>query len=108
MARKAGIKRKTTETDISVSLELDGKGTGSVSTTIPFFDHMLKSMCRHALFDIKLKAKGDTEIDFHHTVEDVGLAFGQALSKALGSKGGIARFGSARVPMMDALASVVL
>jgi imidazoleglycerol-phosphate dehydratase len=108
MARKAGIKRKTTETDISVTLEIDGKGSANVSTTIPFFDHMLKSMARHALFDLKLKATGDTEIDFHHTVEDVALVLGAALSKALGDKGGIARFGSAEVPMMDAMSSVVL
>ena len=74
----------------------------------PFFDHMLKSMARHALFDLKIKATGDTEIDFHHTVEDVGLVFGAALSKALGDKSGIARFGSAEVPMMDALSTVVL
>lgn len=108
MARKASIKRKTTETDISVTLELDGKGTVNVSTTIPFFDHMLTSMARHALFDLKLKAKGDTEIDFHHTVEDVGLALGEALKKALGDRGSIARFGSADVPMMDALATAVV
>ncbi|MBE9531272.1 MAG: imidazoleglycerol-phosphate dehydratase HisB [Proteobacteria bacterium] len=108
MARKAGIKRKTSETDISISLELDGKGTVSADTTIPFFDHMLKSMAKHALFDLKVKAKGDTEIDFHHTVEDVGLALGKALAKALGNKGGITRFGIAEVPMMDACSKVVL
>ncbi len=108
MARKASIKRKTTETDISVTLELDGKGAVNVSTTIPFFDHMLTSMARHALFDLKLKATGDTEIDFHHTVEDVGLALGEALKKALGNRDSIARFGSADVPMMDALATVVV
>ncbi len=108
MARKASIKRKTTETDISLTLEIDGKGTANVSTTIPFFDHMLTSMARHALFDLKLKAKGDTEIDFHHTVEDVGIVLGEALKKALGDKGGIIRFGNADVPMMDALSTVVL
>ena len=108
MPRKAKVKRKTTETDISIDLNLDGSGKADVKTTIPFFDHMLGSMARHALFDLKLRAKGDTEIDFHHTVEDVGLAFGHALKKALGDKAGITRFGTSDVPMMDALASVVL
>ena len=88
---------------------MTARASADVSTTIPFFDHMLTSMARHALFDLKLRAKGDTEIDFHHTVEDVGLAFGEALKKALGDKAGYnARFGSADVPMMDALSSVVL
>lgn len=108
MARKAKVKRKTTETDIALELNLDGKGEAAVDTSIPFFDHMLNLFARHGLFDLKLKARGDTEVDFHHTVEDVGLCLGQAVTKALKDKTGIKRYGSADVPMMDALATVVL
>ena len=108
MARKAKVVRKTSETDISVEINLDGSGVRSVDSSIPFFDHMLLSLAKHALFDLKVKARGDTEIDFHHTVEDVGLAMGEALKKALKDKAGITRYGSGEVPMMDALAKVVL
>ena len=108
MARKALVKRKTNETDISVTLNLDGKGREEIDTSIPFFDHMLSLFARHGLFDLKVKARGDIDVDFHHTVEDVGLVLGEAIAKALGDKKGIRRYGSADVPMMDALATVVV
>lgn len=104
--RKATIKRKTTETDIKIDLEIDGRGNYDIQTGVAFLDHMLSLMTRHGLFDISIKAKGDIEIDFHHTVEDVGLCLGKALSEALGNKKGIIRYGSARVPMNEALAAV--
>ncbi|MBI4691264.1 MAG: imidazoleglycerol-phosphate dehydratase HisB [Nitrospirae bacterium] len=106
--RKVTIKRKTKETDISLDLNLDGNGHYSVKTSIPFFDHMLSLMCKHGLFDIKLKAKGDIEIDDHHTVEDIGIVFGKALKQALGDMKGISRYGHVSVPMDEALASVSL
>ncbi|MEE8575185.1 MAG: imidazoleglycerol-phosphate dehydratase HisB [Thermodesulfobacteriota bacterium] len=108
MARTSKVKRKTTETSIALEINLDGKGTRSVKTTIPFFDHMLSLFAKHGLFDLKIKATGDTEVDFHHTVEDVGLSLGEAIKKALKTKAGINRYGSADVPMMDSLATVVL
>ncbi len=108
MARKATVKRKTSETDITLELNLDGTGERKVDTLIPFFDHMLDLFAKHGIFDLKLKARGDIEIDFHHTVEDVGLALGEAVKKALKEKAGITRYGAADVPMMDALASVYL
>jgi imidazoleglycerol-phosphate dehydratase len=108
MARKASVRRKTSETDISLDINLDGSGKGDIKTGIPFFDHMLTLLARHGLFDLKVRAKGDIEVDFHHTVEDVGLSLGSAFKKALGSKAGINRYGSADVPMMDALAAVIL
>ena len=101
--RKAQVKRKTRETDIVVELNLYGNGRAKVKTGIAFFDHMLTSLARHALFDLTLRAKGDLEVDQHHTVEDVGLVLGQALKEALGDRRGIARFGSAAAPMDDAL-----
>ncbi|MEE9614453.1 MAG: imidazoleglycerol-phosphate dehydratase HisB [Thermodesulfobacteriota bacterium] len=106
--RKGKVKRKTTETDIALELNLDGTGKHDVKTGIPFFDHMLALFARHGLFDLKVRAKGDIEVDFHHTVEDVGLSLGEALKKALKTKAGIKRYGRADVPMMDALATVVL
>lgn len=108
MARTGEIKRKTTETDITLSLTLDGSGKSDISTGIPFFDHMLTLMARHGLFDLTVKATGDTDVDYHHTVEDTGIALGEALVKALGDKSGIRRYGTADVPMMDCLATVVL
>ncbi|MBI5887402.1 MAG: imidazoleglycerol-phosphate dehydratase HisB [Deltaproteobacteria bacterium] len=108
MARKAAIKRKTTETDIIVELDIDGAGKADVKTPIPFFTHMLSSFAKHGLFDLKLRAKGDIEVDLHHTVEDAGLCLGEAVKKAAGSKAGIVRVGTATVPMMDSLATVVL
>ena len=104
--RKALIERKTKETDIKLTLNLDGKGQYSINTSIPFFDHMLSLMCKHGIFDMKLKAKGDIEIDYHHTVEDIGIVFGKAVKQALGDMKGISRFGQATVPMDEALASV--
>ena len=104
--RKALIERKTKETDIKLTLNLDGKGQYSINTSIPFFDHMLSLMCKHGIFDMKLKAKGDIEIDYHHTVEDIGIVFGKSVKQALGDMKGISRFGQATVPMDEALASV--
>lgn len=108
MARTAEISRKTAETDIQVILNLDGSGNARVSTGIGFFDHMLNLWTKHGLFDLSLKTKGDLEVDSHHTVEDTGIVLGQALSKALGDKQGIKRYGTAFVPMDEALAMVSL
>jgi imidazoleglycerol-phosphate dehydratase len=104
--RKASVERKTKETDVKLSINLDGKGEYSINTSIPFFDHMLSLMCKHGIFDMKLKAKGDIDIDFHHTVEDIGIVLGKAVKQALGDMKGISRFGQATVPMDEALASV--
>lgn len=106
--RKATIKRKTKETDISLDLNLDGKGSYSINTSIPFFDHMLSLLCKHGLFDMKIKAKGDIDIDYHHTVEDIGIVLGKAVKQALGDMKGISRYGQASVPMDEAIASVSL
>lgn len=108
MSRKALIKRKTKETDISLDFNLDGSGKYSINTSIPFLDHMLSLMCRHGLFDVKLKAKGDIAIDDHHTVEDIGIVLGKAVRQALGDMKGISRYGQASVPMDEALASISL
>ena len=96
MPRRAKIKRKTSETDITLELDLDGKGKGAISTGIPFFDHMLTLFAKHGIFDLKIRAKGDIDVDFHHTVEDVGLSLGEAIKKAVGNKAGINRYGSSR------------
>jgi imidazoleglycerol-phosphate dehydratase len=104
--RKAAIKRKTEETDISLSLQLDGSGQYRVSTGLPFFDHMLESFAKHGLFDLDLEAKGDLEVDAHHTVEDVGIVLGQALREALGSAEGIRRYGNFVLPMAEAKVEV--
>jgi imidazoleglycerol-phosphate dehydratase len=101
--RSARLKRKTSETDITVVLTIDGKGQSSVQTGIPFLDHMLTLLAKHGLLDLKLKAQGDLEVDIHHTNEDTGIALGQALAKALGNKNGIRRYGSFAVPMDEAL-----
>jgi imidazoleglycerol-phosphate dehydratase len=106
--RKTRQRRKTRETDITLELNLDGRGDSSVETSIPFMDHMLSLMCKHGLMDMKLKAKGDIEIDYHHTVEDMGIVLGNALREALKDMKGIRRYGSASVPMDEALASVSL
>jgi len=108
MGRTAKASRKTKETEIAVELDLDGNGTAEIETGIPFFNHMLEIFARHGLFDLKLKAKGDIEVDFHHTVEDVGLAMGQAFKEALRDKQGICRFGEASVPLDETLAHVVV
>lgn len=104
--RKAEIERKTKETQITLSIDLDGSGESEISTGVGFFDHMLTSLAKHGLFDLKIKAKGDIEIDPHHTVEDVGIVLGKAVDKALGDKSGIVRFGWAVVPMDEALTLV--
>ncbi|MBI1992226.1 MAG: imidazoleglycerol-phosphate dehydratase HisB [Candidatus Omnitrophica bacterium] len=106
--RTAAVKRKSKETDIVVTLNLDGSGTTSVKTGIPFLDHMLTLLGTHGLFDLTVKASGDLRVDRHHTNEDIGLVLGEALDRALGSRKGITRFGLAYVPMDEALARVVL
>ena len=108
MFRKAQVIRKTKETDIILNLNLDGKGVYDIRTPIPFLDHMLSLFARHGLFDLKIKAKGDIEIDYHHTVEDIGICLGDALKKALGTKAGIKRYGNATVPMDEAVASAAI
>jgi len=100
-SRTAKVERQTKETRIELELSLDGSGAYRVSTGIPFFDHMLESFARHALFDLNLEAEGDIEVDFHHTVEDVGIALGQAFRQALGSADGIRRFGFFLLPMAE-------
>lgn len=108
MARQATINRKTNETDISLTLDLDGEGRSAVETGVGFFDHMLDLFARHGLIDLDVTAKGDLHVDGHHTVEDVGICIGQALEKSLGDKAGIARYGWASVPMDESLANVAL
>ena len=106
--RKASISRKTSETVISVEVDLDGEGHYDIATGVGFFDHMLAQLARHSLIDITLRAKGDLHIDDHHTVEDCGIALGQALAQALGDKRGIRRYGSCLLPMDDALVRAAL
>ncbi len=106
--RTSNINRKTTETTIKISLNLDGEGKRTISTGIGFFDHMLDLLAKHTLFDLEIKASGDTEIDYHHTVEDVGICLGQAVKEALGDKAGITRFANVSVPMQEALANIAL
>ena len=108
MTRQATINRKTKETDIALSLNVDGQGKNQIKTGVGFFDHMLDLLGRHGMMDLMVEAKGDLHIDYHHTVEDVGICLGQALKQALGDLKGINRYGEARVPMSEALASVVL
>lgn len=104
MERKASICRTTKETDISVILDLDGTGKASVDTGIGFFDHMLNGFARHGLFDLEVKARGDLEVDCHHTIEDTGIVLGQAILKAAGDKAGIRRYGHVIIPMDETLA----
>ncbi|WP_319508825.1 imidazoleglycerol-phosphate dehydratase HisB [uncultured Methanolobus sp.] len=106
--RKANISRKTSETDISIELELDGEGIADISTGIGFFDHMLTAFTKHGNFNLTVKATGDLVVDDHHLIEDTGIVLGQAIAEALADKAGIARFGEARIPMDEALASVAL
>jgi imidazoleglycerol-phosphate dehydratase len=108
MARTATVKRKTKETDISIDLDIDGSGQAAIETGMPFFNHMLDAFSRHGFFNTEIRAKGDLEIDYHHTVEDVGLTLGQAFKEALGDKHGIRRFGEASCPLDEALAQVVV
>ena len=106
--RKASLDRKTTETQIAVSINLDGTGAYDVKSGVGFLDHMLELLARHSLIDIKVRAKGDTHIDFHHTTEDIGIALGQAFAKALGDRKGIRRYGAAIIPMDETRTDVAL
>jgi len=106
--RKASVKRDTLETQIEVSINLDGSGKAELNSGIPFLDHMMDQIARHGLIDLKVSAKGDLEIDDHHTVEDIGITLGQALLKAVGDKRGIRRYGHAYVPLDEALSRVVV
>jgi imidazoleglycerol-phosphate dehydratase len=108
MGRIAKIQRATRETEISIELNLDGSGKENIATSIPFLDHMLSQVARHGYFDLTVQAKGDTHIDFHHTVEDVGIALGEAFTRALGDKKGIRRFADVAVPLNEALAQCVV
>ena len=108
MARTSHVKRATSETQIEVKLNLDGSGIQEIKTPVPFLDHMLSQLARHGYFDLTIKAEGDTHIDFHHTVEDVGIAVGQAFKEALGDKKGIRRFSEANVPLNEALAQCII
>lgn len=107
-ARKSAIQRRTQETDISLALTLDGSGQADVHTGVPFLDHMLTLLAVHGFFDLAIKASGDTEVDDHHTVEDIGICLGQAFKNALGGFSGIRRYGAAAVPMDEALVRVTL
>lgn len=106
--RTATLSRKTSESTIELELNLDGSGVSEIDTSVPFFDHMLTALSKHSLIDLKVTARGDIEIDVHHTVEDTAIVFGQALRQALGDKAGIARYGDATVPLDEALAKAVV
>lgn len=106
--RRAVVDRTTSESSVHVELDLDGTGRTEISTSVPFYDHMLTALGKHALLDLVVRATGDTDIDVHHTVEDVAIAIGEALREALGDKVGIARFGDALVPLDEALAQAVI
>ena len=108
MSRTGEVQRKTRETEVRVRVNLDGSGRAEVGTGIGFFDHMLEAVARHALYDLEVRASGDLHVDQHHTVEDVGIVLGQAVSRALGERRGIRRYGDATVPLDDALARVVV
>ena len=108
MTRAAAIERVTNETRIKLSLDVDGKGDAKICTSVPFLDHMLNLFARHGLFDLGVEASGDIDIDFHHTVEDIGIVLGEAFRQALGDKKGIRRYGQATVPMDETLASVAI
>ena len=106
--RTAHIQRETSESSIDLSLNLDGTGTSKISTSVPFYDHLLTAFAKHSLIDLEVTAKGDIEIDVHHTVEDIGIALGKAIKEALGDKSGISRFGDALVPLDEALVQAVV
>ena len=108
MERAEKITRTTTETDVSLEINLDGDGVGEVSTTIPFLDHMLTLFTKHGFFDLNVRGSGDTNVDYHHLVEDIGICFGEAVKKALGNKEGVTRYGTARIPMDEALCDVCI
>ena len=106
--RTATITRETSESSIELSINLDGTGTSSIETSVPFYDHMLTAFSKHSLIDLTVKATGDTHIDVHHTVEDIGIALGLAIKQALGDKAGISRYGDALVPLDEALVRAVV
>jgi imidazoleglycerol-phosphate dehydratase len=106
--RTATIRRETSESSIELVLDLDGTGTADIDTSVPFYDHLLTAFAKHSLVDLTVRAKGDTEIDVHHTVEDIGIALGRAIAEALGDKSGISRFGDAIVPLDEALVQAVV
>lgn len=108
MGRSAAIERITKETQIKLSLQVDGTGEAKICTSVPFLDHMLNLFARHGLFDLQVEAQGDIDIDFHHTVEDIGIVLGCAFKEALGDKGGIRRYGQASIPMDETLASAAI
>ncbi|OXE35234.1 MAG: imidazoleglycerol-phosphate dehydratase [Phenylobacterium zucineum] len=108
MSRTAALQRSTSESSIELSINLDGTGASEISTSVPFFDHLLTAFSKHSLIDLKVKATGDTEIDIHHTVEDTAIVLGQAIKQALGDKSGIGRYGDATVPLDDALVRAVV
>lgn len=108
MSRISEIQRKTTETDVSIQINLDGSGKADINTSIPFLDHMLELVARHGFFDLCIRSQGDTSVDDHHLVEDLGICLGAAVKQALGGKEGIARYGTALVPMDEALCSVTI
>lgn len=108
MSRTASLQRETSESSIELSLDLDGTGTPDIDTSVPFFDHLLTAFSKHSLVDLKVRAKGDVEIDVHHTVEDISIVLGRAISDALGDRAGISRFGDALVPLDEALVQAVV
>ncbi|MCS5509913.1 imidazoleglycerol-phosphate dehydratase HisB [Curtobacterium flaccumfaciens pv. flaccumfaciens] len=107
-ARTASISRSTSESSVELELDLEGTGTSSISTSVPFFDHMLTAFSKHSLIDLRVRSTGDTDIDVHHTVEDTGIVLGQAIKQALGDRSGIGRYGDALVPLDEALAQAVV
>ncbi len=106
--RTASIRRETSESSIELVLDLDGTGTADIDTSVPFYDHLLTAFTKHSLIDLTVRAKGDIEIDVHHTVEDIGIALGRAIAEALGDRSGISRFGDALVPLDEALVQAVV
>jgi len=106
--RVARLQRETSESSIDLSLDLDGTGSSDIQTSVPFYDHLLTAFSKHSLIDLRVRASGDTEIDVHHTVEDIGIVLGKAIREALGDKAGIARFGDALVPLDEALVQAVV
>jgi imidazoleglycerol-phosphate dehydratase len=106
--RTAHLERQTSESSVDLTLNLDGSGVANISTSVPFFDHMLTAFTKHSLVDLTVRATGDTQIDVHHTVEDTGIVLGKAIAQALGDKAGISRFGDSLVPLDDALAQAVI
>jgi imidazoleglycerol-phosphate dehydratase len=106
--RRATVERKTNETQIALTVGLDGTGTRTIDTPVPFFNHMLEAVARHGLIDLDLRARGDVEVDAHHTVEDVGICLGQAVRQALGDRRGISRYGDAAIPMDETLATAAI